>query len=89
VPSLSLGAMLGLEQKFISEGATAINFLRQLGGAVGVGVVAVFLEWRMEAHAALGHTSLPAFAETFWLVGAVSLAAAGAALAMRGVHRAP
>lgn len=89
VPSLSLGSMVGLDRKFISEAATAVNFLRQLGGAVGVGVVAAFLEWRLHAHAALGHTSLPAFADTFWLVGAVSLVAAGAALAMRVVHRGP
>lgn len=89
VPSLGLGAMRGLDRKFISEGATAINFLRQLGGAVGVGVVAAFLEWRLQAHAALGHAPLPAFADTFWLVGGVSLLAAGAALAMRVVQRSP
>lgn len=89
VPALSLGAMLGLEREFISEGATAISFLRQLGGAVGVGGVAAFLDWRLQAHAALGHVAFPAFAETFWLIGAVSLLAAGAALAMRVANRCP
>lgn len=83
VPSLSLGAMMGLDREFISEGATAISFLRQLGGAVGVGGVAAFLEWRLHAHAAMGHSALPAFADTFWLVGAATLLAAGAAFAMR------
>jgi EmrB/QacA subfamily drug resistance transporter len=83
VPSLSLGAMQGLEREFISEGATAISFLRQLGGAMGVGGVAAFLEWRLQAHAAMGHAALSAFADTFWLVGALTLLAAGAAFAMR------
>lgn len=87
VPSLSLGAMVGLDRKFISEGATAINFLRQLGGAVGVVVVGAFLEWRLRVHATAGDSPVDGFADAFWLVGGVSLLAAVAALLMRAGRR--
>ncbi|WP_076999463.1 MFS transporter [Variovorax sp. KK3] len=50
LPSLNLGAMRPLEKPLIPQGASAINFLRMLGGAAGVSLCAVVLEWRLAAH---------------------------------------
>ncbi|MGZ8259443.1 MAG: DHA2 family efflux MFS transporter permease subunit [Caldimonas sp.] len=79
MPSLNLGAMQGLPQALISHGSSTINFLRQLGGAVGVGLVGNVLEWRLRAHA---DAPLAAYHETFALVGAISACAIVAASRM-------
>ena len=62
--------------------------MRQLGGATGVSVVGVFLEWRLRVHAASGDAALAGFADTFWLVAALSALAMLAAWRMR-VPRSP
>jgi EmrB/QacA subfamily drug resistance transporter len=79
LPSLNLGAMRGLPDAFISQGASTINFLRQLGGAVGVSLVGIVLEWRLQAQPA---DPVRAFHETFVLVGVITACAMVAALRM-------
>jgi MFS transporter, DHA2 family, multidrug resistance protein len=88
LPALSLGSMRGLDPTFVSQGATAILFLRQLGGALGVSLVGIVLEWRLGAHAR--QTAVPieagriaAFNETLLMVAAVCAVSILAALAMR------
>jgi predicted MFS family arabinose efflux permease len=83
LPSLTLGAVVGLHAKAMPQAASAISFVRQLGGAVGVSLVGIFLEWRLRAHATAGESALTGFADTFWLVAGLSAAAAAAALRMR------
>lgn len=89
LPSLNLGAMRGLPTTLISQGSSSINFLRQLGGAVGVSTAGIFLEWRLHAHAAplqAGTSSpgeLAAFHETFALLAVVTALAVAAAWRMR------
>ncbi len=68
LPSLNLGAIRRLPMVHISHGSSAINFLRQLGGAVGVSLAGIVLEWRLQVHAA---EPLRAFHETFVLLGAI------------------
>jgi len=72
MPSLNLGAMRGLPDSTISYGSSTINFLRQLGGAVGISLVGSVLEWRLREEAA---SPLRAFHETFALVGAITAVA--------------
>ncbi len=69
LPSLNLGSMQGVPNTLISHGSSTINFLRQLGGAVGIGLVGNVLEWRLRAHAT---APLAAFHETFALIGAIT-----------------
>jgi len=77
LPALNLGAMRGLAQPLIPQGASAINFVRMLGGAVGVSLCGIVLEWRLAAHGdslANPHTSaarLAAFDEAFLMLGAL------------------
>ncbi|MBC7956685.1 MAG: DHA2 family efflux MFS transporter permease subunit [Cytophagales bacterium] len=68
LPSLNLGAIRRLPMVNISHGSSTINFLRQLGGAVGVSMAGIVLEWRLQVHAA---APLRAFHETFVLLGAI------------------
>lgn len=81
LPSLNLGAMRPLPRSLIAQGASAINFLRMLGGAAGVGLCAVVLEWRLAAHGASLEDAeasverLAAFDEVFmFLAGLCALA---------------
>ena len=78
LPSLNLGAMQGMPPALIAQGASAINFMRMLGGAVGVSLCAIVLEWRLGeagvSHLAGGdlYARLHAFKETFWCLAAVT-----------------
>ena len=80
MPSLNLGAMRGLSTASISHGSSTINFLRQLGGAVGISLVGAVLGWRLQVHAA---EPLRAFHETFALIGAITALAMIAAWKMQ------
>jgi len=79
MPSLNLGSMHGLPDIFISQGSSTINFLRQLGGAVGIGLVGNVLEWRLRTQPG---APLTAYHETFALVGAITACAVVAAALM-------
>ena len=79
LPSLNLGAMRGLPDELISQGASTINFLRQLGGSVGISLVGIVLEWRLQAQPG---DPMRAFHETFALVGFVTGCSVFAALRM-------
>jgi len=84
IPSLSLSATRVLGTPRIAAGAGTMNFMRQLGGAVGVNAVGIGLEWRLQAHAALGSAgTLRAFHEVFVLMALVTAVAALAAWQMR------
>jgi hypothetical protein len=89
LPSLNLGAMRGLPSGLISQGSSSINFLRQLGGAVGVSLAGIFLEWRLHSHGARlqevapSAAELSAFHETFALLALVTALAVMAAWRMR------
>ncbi len=79
LPSLNLGSMRGLPDELISQGASTINFMRQLGGAVGISLVGIVLEWRLQAR---HDDPVRAFHETFMLIGAITACAVLAALSM-------
>lgn len=88
MPSLSLGSMRGLGPAEIPQAASMANFLRQLGGAVGVSLVGILLEWRLAAHGVtllgVGEDAarVSAFGETFMLLAAISMPAMAAAWLM-------
>jgi EmrB/QacA subfamily drug resistance transporter len=90
LPALSLGAMRGVEHSLIAQGASTLNFLRQLGGAIGVSLVGIVLEWRLAIHrsgsgiAAVDMDNrLHAFDETFFFVAVLCAIAVVAAWRMR------
>jgi EmrB/QacA subfamily drug resistance transporter len=84
LPSLNLGAMKGVPHALIPQGSSIINFIRMVGGATGVSLCAIVLEWRLSAHAAqLGQVAseavLVAFNETFACLSALTVLAMWAA----------
>ncbi|MDX9969141.1 MAG: MFS transporter, partial [Hydrogenophaga sp.] len=80
VPSLNVGAMRGLHRADIPQGASVINFLRMLGGAAGVSLCGIVLEWRLAAH---GENRPAAFDDTFLFLAAVCALALLAAWRLR------
>jgi EmrB/QacA subfamily drug resistance transporter len=89
LPSLNLGAMRGLSKPLIPQGSSVINFVRMVGGAVGVSVCAIVLEWRLAVHGqSLNHPTpsperLTAFNESFLMLAALCALAIVAAWQLR------
>ena len=69
LPSLNLGALRGLPKDMIPQASSVIGFVRMLGGAAGVSICAIVLEWRLAVYALAashpGRADLRAFNETF------------------------
>ncbi len=89
LPSLNLGALRPLHENLLSQGASAINFLRMLGGAIGVSLCGIVLEWRLAAHGdSLANPDssparLAAFNEAFLMLAALCALAMVAAWQLR------
>lgn len=81
LPALNLGALRGVDPQLLPQAASTINFVRQLGGAFGVSLVGIVLEWRLAARGPAA--ALAAFGDTFWLVSALCALAVAAAWRMR------
>jgi DHA2 family multidrug resistance protein len=50
IPALNVGAVSGLAGTDLAYASSAINFVRQLGGAIGINLLAVMLEWRLSVY---------------------------------------
>ncbi len=74
--SLNLGAMRGLASALVPQGASAIGFLRQIGGAVGGSLAGSVLGWRLQAQPA---DRLRALHETLVMPGLITALARVAA----------
>jgi EmrB/QacA subfamily drug resistance transporter len=48
IPALNVGAVQSLAGTELAYASAAVNFVRQLGGAIGVNLLAVVLEWRLD-----------------------------------------
>ncbi|CAN5350154.1 multidrug efflux MFS transporter MdrM [soil metagenome] len=95
LPSLNLGSMRPLRKDLMSHGASAISFVRMLGGAIGVSLCGIVLEWRLAAHgdslaiAASSPARLAAFNESFLMLAALCAIAMVAAWQLRTPALAP
>jgi EmrB/QacA subfamily drug resistance transporter len=89
LPSLNSGSLRDLPKDLLPQGSSAINFLRTLGGAVGVSACGIVLEWRLASHgeSLASHVSSPArlaaFNETFYLLAGLCAMALTAAWQLR------
>lgn len=89
LPSLNLGAMRGMERALIPQGASVINFVRTLGGSVGVSLCGIVLEWRIAARgdsltsATSSPARLAAFNDTFIMLALLCALASVAAWQLR------
>jgi EmrB/QacA subfamily drug resistance transporter len=53
IPALNVGAVQSLSGTELAYASAAVNFVRQLGGAIGVNLLAVVLEWRLDTFGAV------------------------------------
>ncbi|MBS0453369.1 MAG: DHA2 family efflux MFS transporter permease subunit [Proteobacteria bacterium] len=89
LPSLNLGSMRPLAKPLIPQGSSAISFIRMLGGAAGVSLCAIVLEWRLAAHgdslanAATSPARIAAFDEVFAMLAGICALAVCAAWQLR------
>lgn len=67
IPALNVGAVQALAGSELAYASSAVNFARQLGGAIGVNLLAVVLESRLTAPAGLANPARP-FHECFAIV---------------------
>jgi EmrB/QacA subfamily drug resistance transporter len=82
-PALTAGSLRVLPKELLAQGSGAVNFTRQLGGALGTNLLAVILERRTAFHAdALmstqqmsNHATLEYIAEMTRIIGHAGLAA--------------
>jgi DHA2 family multidrug resistance protein len=68
MPALSLGALRGLEGSSMGQATVLLQYLRQLGGMLGVAGIAVYVEWRSHELAPAIDAELTAFAEGFLMI---------------------
>ena len=93
LPSMHLGTLRGLHAELFIQGASVSNFMRVFGGAVGVSLCGIVLEWRVAAHgdslkaAVSSAQRLSAFNEVFMLLAALCLLAMLAAWKLRAPRR--
>ncbi len=73
LPALSTGALNPLEAHELGAGSSTINFTRQLGGAFGVNMVALTIEFGEHSG---GIPTIGAFHAAWWLVAAFVMVAA-------------
>jgi DHA2 family multidrug resistance protein len=82
IPALNVGAVETLPAEYLGHASAAVNFARQLGGAIGVNLLAVLLEWRLGFHDEPGGATL-AFRDCFLVVTIAFAAAVVPALSIR------
>lgn len=94
LPSLNRGSLVGLGKNLLPQGSSSINFARMVGGAVGVRLCAIALDWRLAAHGeTLSHPStnpgrLLAFNEAFLMLALTCALAIVAAWNLRSAKAA-
>ncbi len=67
IPALNVGAVESLPPQYLGQASAAVNFARQLGGAIGVNLLAVLLEWRLSVYGTGSEATL-AFRDCFLVV---------------------
>lgn len=88
-PALNLATLRYIRPEQLGQSAMITSYLRQLGGVVGVAVVAVFIQWREHAYATLSDGVIAAYSEAFWLIVAAIAFALAASARMRPKAPAP
>lgn len=83
IPSLNAGAMQAVRPDYLHQGTGAINFLRQLGGALGVNLLSLIVGWRTAVHAPEPQGRVHAFHDSFLALALIFLLALVPAWMMR------
>jgi hypothetical protein len=93
LPAMHFSTMRAVSTDLVSQAASLSNFMRVLGGALGVSLCGIVLEWRIAVHgdslklAARTVQRLAAFNEAFMLLAAVCALAGVAAWRLRPLRQ--
>jgi DHA2 family multidrug resistance protein len=83
LPALNLATLRHVAPQQLGQASVVVSYARQLGGVMGVAVVAVFVAWRESVHGATPPGIHVAYAQGFLLLAAVFAAAAVATWFMK------
>lgn len=83
LPALSLATLRHMEPHQLGQASVAFSYARQLGGVMGIAIVAVFIEWRESVHGTAAPGIYQAYSQGFLLLTTVFLLAAVAASFMK------
>jgi EmrB/QacA subfamily drug resistance transporter len=83
LPALSLATLRHMEPHQLGQSSIVFSYARQLGGVMGVAIVAVFIEWREAVYGARPPGIYAAYSQGFMLLAAVFVVAVIAALLMK------
>ncbi|MDR2679137.1 MAG: DHA2 family efflux MFS transporter permease subunit [Zoogloeaceae bacterium] len=84
LPSLNLATLRHLEAHHLAQSSVVISYTRQVGGVLGIAIVAVFVGWREHVHGFAPPGVFSAYAQGFLLLALVFVAALIAACRMKG-----
>lgn len=76
IPALTLAMLRHMQPQQLGQSSMVSNYTRQLGGVLGVAIIAVFVEWREAVYGAAAPGVFSAYAQAF----AISALAFGLAL---------
>ncbi|WP_374482466.1 DHA2 family efflux MFS transporter permease subunit [Zoogloea sp.] len=83
IPALTLATLRHLQPRQLGEASMVNNYIRQLGGVLGIAIVAVFVEWRLAVHGQGPAGVDAAYSEAFLFLTGTFLVATVAALRMK------
>jgi len=83
LPALSLATLRHLDSKHLAQSSTVVSYVRQLGGVLGIAVIAVFIQWREGIYGSLPPDVFSAYSQGFMVLSAVVLLAVLAAANMK------
>ncbi len=83
LPALNLATLHEMEPHHLGQSSVVVSYARQLGGVVGVTMMAVFMEWREQVLGAVASGIFKAYGQGFLLLSAVFLLAIIVAMGMK------
>lgn len=87
LPALNLATLHEMEPQHLGQSSVVVSYARQLGGVVGVTMMAVFLEWRQEMCGVTAAGTFQAYAQGFLLLSVVFVLAIVVAIGMKDARR--
>jgi MFS transporter, DHA2 family, multidrug resistance protein len=87
LPALNLATLHEMEPHYLGQSSVVVSYARQLGGVVGVTMMAVFMEWREEVWGVIAPGVFKAYAQGFLLLSAVFVLAILVAIGMKDARR--
>ncbi|MDR2837280.1 MAG: MFS transporter, partial [Azonexus sp.] len=83
LPALNLATLRHVQAQQLGQSSVIVSYARQLGGVMGVAIMAVFIEWRETAHGVTPPGIYTAYAQSFLFLATVFVLAAVAAAFMQ------